>query len=342
MQVPVHRVVLFVGLLAAACLLPALSSDYRVFQFTMVLIYAMALLGLNLLVGYSGQVSLGHGAFFAAGAYITALLIDPIGVPYWLSVPLAGVACGLLGFLFGLPALRLQGPHLALATFGLALAVPQLLKHKTLSGWTGGSQGLVLVKPDPPAWFPWGPDRWLYAFALILLLLMYAACWNLVRGRTGRALAAVRDHPLAAQALGVNTSLYKSLAFGISALYTGMAGGLSAIAVQFVSPDSFPLLLSIAFLVGITVGGIGTMSGALYGAVFTQFVPNVSEQISKSAPWVIYGVVLILIALLMPGGIAGGLRDLGSRWRARPGTPFIGQRDQAMKPNAAKVTGPVL
>src|SRR6187431_729801 len=153
-------------LVVLACALPFLVSNYRTFQLTLVLVYAIALLGLNILTGYSGQISLGHGAFYALGAYCAAILMDKAGVPYWATVPAAGAVCFVAGFLFGLPALRLEGLYLALATFALGVAMPQILKHKSLEHWTGGVQGIVIVKPEPPAWAGISQDQWLYFFTL--------------------------------------------------------------------------------------------------------------------------------------------------------------------------------
>lgn len=302
--------------LALACILPFFSADYRVFQYTMVLVYAIALFGLNLLTGYNGQISLGHGAFYAIGAYVTAILMDRFNVPYWLTIPCAGVICLAVGFLFGLPALKLEGLYLALATFALGLAVPQLLKYKKIEGWTGGSQGITLMKPDAPDWTGLSPDRWLYFVTLAVLIVMLVIGWNLLRGRIGRAMVAIRDQPIAAEALGVNSAMVKSLTFGVSAAYTGIAGALGAIVVQFVGPDSFTLFLSLTFLIGVVIGGLASISGAFYGALFIQFVPNVTEQISKSAPWAIYGVFLILFAYLLPSGVAGAVRAVWQRIRS--------------------------
>src|SRR5258707_4318783 len=166
------RKVGFAVFLAVACALPFFISNYRVFQFTLVLVYAIVLLGLNMLTGYNGQISLGHGAFYAIGAYTAAILMDKFGVPYWLTLPAAAAICLVAGFLFGLPALRLEGLYLALATFALGVAMPQLLKYKALEGWTGGVQGIVILKPEAPALFanaglPLNPDQWLYFFTLV-------------------------------------------------------------------------------------------------------------------------------------------------------------------------------
>jgi branched-chain amino acid transport system permease protein len=294
--------------LVAAVALPFVVSNYRTFQFTLVLVYAIALLGLNMLTGYNGQISLGHGAFYAIGAYCTAVLMDKFGVPYWATLPVAGAVCLLVGFLFGLPALRLEGLYLALATFALGVSLPQLLKYHHFEKWTGGVQGIVIPKPEAPFGLPLKPDQWLYLFTLAVTLVMFALAWNLLRGRVGRAMVAIRDNPVAAEAMGVNNSIYKSLTFGVSAMYTGVAGGLSAIAVQFVAPDSFDIFLSIKFLIGIVIGGLASISGAIFGALFIQFIPNVADEISKAAPWAIFGLFLIGFVYLMPMGISGALR----------------------------------
>jgi len=295
-------------LLLAACALPLLVSDYRVFQFNLVLVYAIALLGLNLLTGYNGQISLGHGAFYAIGAYCAAILMDKYGVPYWATLPVAAVVCLVVGFLFGLPALRLEGLYLALATFALGVSLPSLLKYHHLEKWTGGVQGIVIAKPEPPFGLPINADQWLYYFTLAVAIVMFLLAWNLLRGRIGRAMVAIRDQHIAAEAMGVNTAMVKSLAFGVSAMYTGVAGALGAIAIQYVAPDSFNFFLSIVFLVGIVVGGLASISGAIYGALFIQFVPNIADEISRAAPWAIFGIFLIGFVYLMPMGIAGAVR----------------------------------
>jgi branched-chain amino acid transport system permease protein len=304
--------VLFVILLAAACVLPFVLPSYAVFQATMVIAYALALLGLNLLTGYNGQISLGHGAFFALGAYVAAMLMEQAGWPYWATLPAAALAGGMVGYLFGLPALKLDGVYLALATFALGVATPQLLKYKGFESWTGGSQGLVLMKPEAPFGLPLDADQWLYFFSLAVALALFAAARNLLRGSAGLSLVAVRDHAIAAQAMGVDNARVKTITFGISALYTSVGGALSAIVVQFVAPDSFSVFLSISLLVGAVVGGLASLSGALYGAIFIQFVPQLAEQVSKAAPWAVYGAILLALMLVWPTGVAGGAARLQS------------------------------
>jgi len=299
--------------LAAACALPFLVSEYRTFQFTLVMVYAIALLGLNILTGYNGQISLGHGAFYAIGAYCAAILMDKYGVPYWATLPVAGAVCLVVGFLFGLPALRLEGLYLALATFALGVSLPPLLKYHHLEQWTGGVQGISILKPDPPEFLTGlgvvlNQDQWLYFFTLAVTVAMFLIGWNLLRGRIGRAMVAIRDNHIATETMGVNNAMVKSLTFGISAMYTGIAGALGAIAVQFVAPDSFNIFLSITLLIGIVIGGLASIPGAIYGALFIQFVPNIADDISKSAPWAIFGLFLIGFVYVMPAGVAGAIR----------------------------------
>jgi branched-chain amino acid transport system permease protein len=315
---PAHRwpILALLGL-ALAIALPFALGNYHVFQLTLVLVYAIALLGLNMLTGFNGQISLGHGAFYAIGAYTAAILMDKAGLPYWATIPVAGVVCGIVGFLFGLPALRLEGLYLALATFALGVTMPQILKHKSIEGWTGGAQGIVILKPEPPDWAPLSQDQWLYFFTLAWVVVAFVVGSNLLRGRIGRAMVAIRDQPIAAQAMGVDTAMVKSLTFGVSALYTGVAGALGAIAIQFVAPDSFNIFLSITLLVGVVIGGLGSIPGAFFGALFIQFVPNIADKLSKAAPWAIYGVILIAFMYLMPSGLAGFVRLVRARWRRR-------------------------
>lgn len=308
------------ALFAALLILPFLVKNFRVFQFNLVLVYAIAVLGLNILTGYNGQISLGHGAFYAIGGYAAAILMERVGVPYWATLPVAGLLCFGLGFLMGFPALRLGGHYLALATLALALAVPQLLKYKAIEQWTGGVQGIVLNKPEPPFTFrlfgqALNADRWLYFFTLLVAALMFWLAWNLLRGRVGRALVAIRDHPIAASAMGINLPIFKSLTFGVSAAFTGVAGALGAVVVAFVSPDSYSSFLSITILVGVVIGGLASIPGAIFGAIFIQFVPNIADEISKSAPWAIYGLFLIVFMYVMPTGVMGIVRKLWARWR---------------------------
>ncbi len=305
MHANLMRWILVAIVVLAACLLPFVLSSFRVYQFNLVLVSAIVLLGLNILTGFNGQISLGHGAFYAIGAYVAAVLMDHWGVPYWATIPAAGIVCFVAGFLFGLPALRLHGHYLALATFALGISMPQILKYKGLEEWTGGVQGIVILKPHAPFGLNISQDQWLYLFTLIIALLMFWLAWNLLRGRIGRAMVAIRDHPIAAEAMGINVAAVKTLTFGVSALYAGVGGALGAIVVQFVAPDSFVALVSITFLIGIVIGGLASISGVIYGALFIQFVPNIADEISKAAPWAVYGLFLLAFVFLAPKGVAG-------------------------------------
>ena len=296
------------GAVAVAVVLPLIFQGFVIFQLTEVMIYGLAILGLNLLTGYNGQFSVGHGAFYGLGAYVTAILMQHYGVAYYWTLPAAGGVCFVVGCLFGLPALRLQGLYLALVTFAAAVALPQLLKFHPLEGWTGGVQGIVVDQPDPPAFLPIDADRWLYYFTLAVVLLMFAGAASLTRSRTGRAIMAIRDHPIAAAAMGINAPLYKTLTFGLSALYTGVAGALGALAVQFVAPDSFSLFLSISFLVGLILGGMGSLPGCLFGGLFVLYVPNIAAEVSRGLAGAIYGVIMLLVIFVMPSGAAGFTR----------------------------------
>jgi branched-chain amino acid transport system permease protein len=309
------QIAALVALLVIALAIPFVASSYRLLQFTMVVIYSIALLGLNILTGFNGQISLGHGAFYAIGAYITAILLERTGIPYWGAIPISGAVCLLAGFLFGLPALRLEGHYLALSTFALAVATPQLLKFRALEAWTGGVQGTYVSPFSAPFGLPLAWDQWLYLVALMFAIALFVLARNLLRGNTGTAIIAIRDHPVAAASMGINISRYKSLTFGVSAMYTGIAGALGALVAQFVSPDSFSIFLSLGFLVGSVIGGVASISGAVFGAIFIQFVPNFADQISKAATWAVYGAFLIGFMYLMPTGVAGALTRLLRRMR---------------------------
>ncbi|MBM3645087.1 MAG: branched-chain amino acid ABC transporter permease [Alphaproteobacteria bacterium] len=303
---------------------PDIVSDYRLFLVTTMMIAAIAVLGLNLLTGFNGQISLGHGAFYAVGAYVAAVAMEQANCPYWLTIPLAAVICFGFGFLFGLPALKLEGHYLALATFALALAVPQMLKYKWLEGLTGGVQGIVLSKPSAPFGLPLSEDQWLYYFTLTVMVVLYWAAHNILNSRSGRAMKAIRDHQMAADTMGIDTARYKTVTFGISAAYTGIAGAISASVIAFVAPDSFTFFLSIKFLIGLVVGGVGSLLGSVLGGIFYVLVDNSAQSLAQFikrdlglafdlSAYTVFGVLLILLMYFMPQGLAGGVIRL---WRA--------------------------
>lgn len=298
--------------LGAGLLLAFNSSGYHLFQYAQVLVYMIALIGLNLLTGFNGSISLGHGAFFAIGGYGAAILMVHFGVPWGLTLLIMAVICFIAGFGFGLPALRLEGLYLALATFALAVTMPGILNFKRFDAYTGGTSGLQVDKPPVPMHLPLNQDQWLFLCCLAATMLMLFIAQNLVAGRVGRAMVALRDHPVAAQTMGINSAMVKASCFGVSALYAGVAGALDAGLVGFVSPDSYSLFLSLSLLVGMVVGGLGSLWGMLAGAIFIEFVPNLADSFSgmfgesaKALPWAVYGTFLIVLMLLAPHGIAG-------------------------------------
>jgi branched-chain amino acid transport system permease protein len=288
--------------LALLIVTPLGVKSFVTFQMTQLLVYGLAVLALNILTGGSGQFSLGQSAFYAVGAYTSAVLMEQYNVNYVLTLPISGLLCFAVGFLFGQPALRLSGVYLALATFALATAMPQLLKLNFLEPWTGGVQGLVVTKPDAPFGLPMSQDMWLYYFTLVVTIAIYVASVNLLRSRSGRAFMAIRDNEIAASAMGVNVALYKTLAFGVSAGITGVAGSLGAIVVQFVAPDSFTITLAIQLFLGMVVGGVGWLPGSFVGAAFIIFVPNIAESVSKGLSGAVFGVLLFFVIYLVPHG----------------------------------------
>jgi branched-chain amino acid transport system permease protein len=299
-------------------LVPLFAKNFIIFQMTMLLIYGLAVLALNILTGGSGQFSLGQSAFYAIGAYTSAILMETFNVNYALTLPAAGIICFIVGFLFGLPALRLSGIYLALATFALATAMPQLLKLGYFEKWTGGVQGLVVDKPDAPFGLPISQDMWLYYFTLVITIAIYVGSVNLLRSRSGRAFMSIRDNEIAASAMGVDVALYKTLAFGVTSAITGIAGALGAIAVQFVAPDSYTITLAIQLFLGMVVGGVGWLPGSIVGSAFIIFVPNIAEGVSKGLSGAVFGVLLFVVIYVMPHGarqIAIAGQQLAARFR---------------------------
>jgi branched-chain amino acid transport system permease protein len=313
----------FAALAFAVAVLPRFISDFRARELAIVGMYFIALLGLSILTGYSGQISLGHGAFMAIGGYTTAVL-SVNGVyghhirDLW-TIPIAGLIAGAAGLLVGVPALRLSGLYLALITFGIAVSFPQL--PKKFDHFLGGTTGKILDLPKPPFGLSTTTNNWIYYLTWGIALVLLAAAWLLVHGRTGRALKAIRDSEVAATSSGVSLATYKTLAFGVSAFYAGVAGSLYAIANAYVNPDVFPIILSIYLVVGLAVGGLDSLVGLIAGAGLIYFLQNHADTIARwinhlpavnvdpkqpGIPSMIFGVVLIVVMLLLPTG-AGGL-----------------------------------
>ncbi len=293
------------AVLALALALPFVVGGFTVYQFTLAGIYAIAVLGLGLLTGTGGQISLGHGTFFTLGAYTMAIATGRWGISAYAALPLAGLVAFAAGYLVGLPAARLKFLQLALATYGLALVLPQVLKSSHLEAFTGGVQGLYLERPGAPAGLPLSDDQWWYLVTLAVLALMLWTAANLIRSRAGRAMMALRDHPLAAASLGIDVGRQKALTFAISALYTGIAGALAALRMDFVAPDSFALGFSLLLLIGLVVGGAGSIWGAVVGGLLIQFLPSAAALVSADLTYAVFGAIVILVLWLAPQGIAG-------------------------------------
>jgi branched-chain amino acid transport system permease protein len=323
MRPPTPRLVLLAAVVLLVALVPRFVSDFRAYELARVGIFVIALIGLNVLTGFTGQISLGHGAFMAIGAYTTAIVATRYGVRDLWTIPLAGLVSGAAGFLFGFPALRLAGVYLALATFALAVAVPSLAKYERIEQLTGGGGGLLLDLPATPFGLPFSASDWLYYLCWGLAGVLFVAAWLLVRGRTGRAFRAIRENELAAVSSGVGLPTYKTFAFAVSAFYGGVAGALYGISINYVNPDTFPVALSILLLTGVVVGGLGSLAGVLFGALFIQYLPIYAPDVldavlsrlgvnvdttASGSPAVLYGTVLLVFLLLAPSGIAGVLR----------------------------------
>jgi len=308
--------------------LPTVVGSYVASEWGQALILAIAIMGLNVLVGYSGQLSLGHGAFMALGAYTSGILVHHYKMEFLLTIPIAAVFTGVVGFLFGFPALRLSPLYLALATFALAVVSPSVIKRP--AGLTGGVQGILILQPDPPQFAQnifgavtgtvMTSDQWVYYVVLFCAVLLFWLAWNLARYRPGRAMRAIRDGEVAAAASGINVAGYKTLAFGISAFYAGTAGSLFALSIGFINPDTFPVSLSIQLLVGAVVGGLASTSGPLIGAIFAYFLPiganqwvpsqtwlpdQITSTVKNAGPAVSYGVILILVMMFARNGAVG-------------------------------------
>jgi branched-chain amino acid transport system permease protein len=282
---------------AFVVLLPLAMSDYHQLQAAGVATFFVAILGLNILTGYTGQISLGHGAFMAIGGYTTAILVHDHGWNVLTTIPIATLVAFGVGVLVGLPATRLSGAYLALATFAVALVVPALARK--FSHFTGGNSGILI---------PYHSGRWLYVVSWITAGIFLVLAWLILRGRLGRAFRAVRDSDVAAVSSGINLTVYKTLAFGISAGFAGAAGSLFVFSAAYAQPDEFGLLLSIRLLIGAAVGGLGSLWGVVVGATFVQMLPVWAQGISKQAPAVIQGLAVILIMFLLPTGVSGLLR----------------------------------
>ena len=304
--------------------IPFLSS-FRNFQATRFAIWLVVLMGLNLLTGYSGQISLGHAAFVAVGAYIAAIFMNNAGAPVFLAVLGAALLTGLLGFLIGIPALRLSGPYLAIATLALIIVLPQVLKHPSIDQWTGGVSGIRLSFPRVPVSLAnnldMNADQWLYYNCMAAAVIMTGMAWSLTRSRFGRAFVALRDSEVGAQQMGINVSLYKMTAFGISSLYAGAGGALYVYQAAYLGPTSFDILFSLTLLVMIVLGGLASITGTIFAALIFTFRVDITNFVVDHIPYgsrlgidplrgAVFGILLIVSIIFTPRGISGNIEKL--------------------------------
>ena len=313
----------FCFLIAVLALIPFFSPNYYLYMINYMAINVLVAMGLNILVGYTGQISLGHAGFFAIGAYTTVLLIMKAGIPFPIALLCGGLLAALFGFILGLPALRLEGPYLAIATLGFGMAITQIIgRWQYLGGRMGIEVPHMTIGPLTIA-----GDRSLYYVIMTVTFLMVLAARNLLKTRVGRAFIAIRDSDIAAETMGVNLTYYKTLAFAVSAFYAGIAGGLMAFVLGYINPNSFNFILSILFLAMIVVGGVGSVLGSIMGGALISFLNLKLDAIQElpllgsllvtiSNEWmsvsglpnvasIVFGLILILIIVFEPLGLYG-------------------------------------
>lgn len=288
---------------------PMVTAPFGNTQKALIFSYAIVGLGLNLLTGLTGQISLGHGAFFALGAYLTGVLAGNQGWNYLTVLPIAAIAGAMAGYIFGRPALRLRGLALALVTLALALVTPAIIKR--LDGITQGREGIVLDIANPPSSLGLAQDQWVYFVNLALLIIVFVMCERLSKGRFGRSMIGVRDNENVAMTLGVRPATLKTSVFTLSAALAAVGGVTYAYAIQFVGPEAFGLDLAIAFITMIVVGGLTSNVGVLLGAAFVVYMPTWTQEINQSASGVSYGLALVLFMFFLPGGLIGLGRMIG-------------------------------
>ena len=326
----------FVVLIAFLALFPFLFKNYYVYVANYMAINVIVAIGLNILVGYTGQISLGHSGFFAIGAYGTLALMSKVGLPFVLALPAAALATAVFGFLIGFPALRLEGPYLSIATLGFGLTITRVIGRIE---FFGGRQGLHAPELTIGPWHL-NTDRDFYYLLITLTVILTVAARNMIKTKVGRAFIAIRDADIAAETMGVNLMYYKTLAFAVSAFYTGLAGGLYAFVLRFIEPELFGLLMSILFLAMVVVGGLGSIFGAIAGACLLSYmdlelrnilsIPYVGlwlEALSKSyfsitgvsnIQFILYGLIMVLIMLFEPLGLYGFWIRTKIYWRTWP------------------------
>ena len=308
---------------------PFFVNDYLIYNANIIGIFLIGAVGLNILTGFTGQISLGHGAFMGVGAYVSAYISTTLGLTFWVALPLAGFFTAGVGMIFGMPSLRLRGLYLAIATLAAQFIIDFAIIH--LRPITGGSQGLFV---DPPSFFGFVFDTDTRFYYIVLILAIGAVCFarNLFRTKTGRAFIAIRDRYLSAEMMGINLFKYRILSFGISSFYVGIAGALWAHYLTIISPEHFYINVSIQYLAIIIIGGLGNILGAIYGTVFMILLPevlrSVSEVVKETLPYFtfmvealregVFGLVIIIFLIFEPDGLSARWNTIRNYWKLWP------------------------
>jgi branched-chain amino acid transport system permease protein len=331
----VFMTVLVLVLLGVAYWLPTFYEAFRVRQLSNVLTFSLAVLGLALLTGFNGQISIGQGAFFGTGAYTTAILVADHGWNHLATIPAAALISFALGILVGLPALRIKGLYLALVTLALATLFPVVIQR--FSDLTGGTQGKGVPPLEAPSWSGLQNDQWIYYVQLVFLVVACLLVRNLVNSRVGRGLIAIRDNDIAAEVVGVNVAAYRVTTFGVSAMLAGIGGALWVFSNPYVDSNSFTVTRSIQFLAAMVIGGATSILGPILGSFFIQFVPEYAGDVNAELSNVIYGCLLIVLMLVLPGGFLGGLKRIEAFVLRK-----IGRTRDWRKPKGGESAPPVL
>jgi branched-chain amino acid transport system permease protein len=313
MSVQHRRLRIALGVMATAVVIviPFFAAPYQNSQLTMVIVFAVAILGFNFIGGFAGQINVGHTVFFGLGAFTTSYLLSEHGWPHLATLPVAAALGFVVAWIIGVPVLRLSGLYLIVVTLGLAVAFPPIVKR--LESLTGGATGKIVPAPEVPAGLGLAQDQFLYFLCLAIAAAAFLLGVRLARGEVARAMVAARDNPLVAQSLGLDVARLKARVFGASGAYAAVAGSLYAFAVGFVSPESFGLALAMTLIAGSIVGGSTTVLGAVVGALFVQYVPRVAGDIDAQLVGLIFGGSLVLAVMVMPEGVVGKINQLAGR-----------------------------
>jgi branched-chain amino acid transport system permease protein len=326
----------FLTLVAVLVAFPFLAPNYYIYMVNYMAINVIVTLGLNILVGYTGQISLGHAGFFAIGAYITVLSMTALHLPFFLAIILAALVAALFGFILGLPALRLEGPYLAIATLGFGMAITQVIGRWEIFGGRMGMEAPRLAFGS----YVVDSDRKMYFLIVTIAFLLVMAARNLMKTKVGRAFIAIRDSDIAAETMGVNLVYYKTLAFAVSAFYAGIAGGLYAFMLGFINPSTFNFILSIYFLAFVIVGGLGSIFGSIMGGIVMSWLLLELDKVQElpylgavlmafSEKWmnlaglpnissIIFGLIIILLVVFEPLGLYGFWIRTKIYWKTWP------------------------